>query len=105
MISRMSGTVDAETTTNDSHRSQETSMNWYREISAPEKRTLWGCFAGWALDGIDTQLFSLVIPALIATWGIGKGQAGLIGGATLVAGALGGLAAGVLSDRIGRVRA
>lgn len=80
-------------------------MNWYREISTSEKRTLWGCFAGWALDGVDTQLFSLVIPTLIATWGIGKGQAGLIGGATLVAGALGGLFAGVLSDRIGRVKA
>jgi MFS family permease len=80
-------------------------MNWYREISPTEKRTLWTCFGGWALDAVDTQAFSLVIPALIATWGIGKGQAGLIGGATLVAGALGGLVAGVLSDRFGRVRA
>jgi MFS family permease len=80
-------------------------MNWYREISPTEKRTLWTCFGGWALDAVDTQAFSLVIPALIATWGIGKGQAGLIGGATLVAGALGGLLAGVLSDRFGRVRA
>ncbi|WP_423197236.1 MULTISPECIES: MFS transporter [unclassified Cupriavidus] len=80
-------------------------MNWYREISSTEKRTLWGCFAGWALDAIDAQLFSLVIPTLIATWGIGKGQAGLIGGVTLVGGALGGLLAGVLSDRVGRVRA
>jgi MFS family permease len=80
-------------------------MNWYREISPTEKRTLWTCFGGWALDALDTQAFSLVIPALIASWGIGKGQAGLIGGATLVAGALGGLLAGVLSDRFGRVRA
>ena len=80
-------------------------MNWYRDISATEKRTLWSCFAGWALDGVDTQLFSLVIPTLLVTWGIGKGQAGLIGGATLVAGALGGLLAGMLSDRYGRVRA
>jgi len=80
-------------------------MNWYREISATEKRTLWGCFAGWALDAIDAQLFSLVIPAVIAAWGISKGQAGLIGGVTLVGGALGGLMAGVLSDRIGRVKA
>jgi MFS family permease len=80
-------------------------MNWYREISPTEKRTLWTCFGGWALDAVDTQAFSLVIPALIASWGIGKGQAGLIGGATLVAGALGGLLAGVLSDRFGRVRA
>lgn len=80
-------------------------MNWYREISPTEKRTLWGCFAGWALDAIDAQLFSLVIPTLIATWGIAKGQAGLIGAVTLVGGALGGLLAGVLSDRVGRVRA
>src|SRR5476651_1312284 len=80
-------------------------VNWYRDISATEKRTLWSCFAGWALDGVDTQLFSLVIPTLLVTWGIGKGQAGLIGGATLVAGALGGLLAGMLSDRYGRVRA
>ena len=80
-------------------------MNWYRDISAQEQRTLWGCFAGWALDGLDTQLFSLVIPTLLVSWGIAKGQAGLIGGATLVAGALGGLLAGVLSDRFGRVRA
>ena len=80
-------------------------MTWYRDISTTEKRTLWSCFAGWALDGVDTQLFSLVIPTLLVTWGIGKGQAGLIGGATLVAGALGGLLAGMLSDRYGRVRA
>ncbi|WP_429325710.1 MFS transporter [Paraburkholderia sp. GAS348] len=79
-------------------------MRWYEEISRAEKRALWSCFAGWGLDGIDTQFFSLVIPTLLATWGIGKGQAGLIGGATLVAGALGGLLAGALSDRIGRVR-
>lgn len=80
-------------------------MNWMRELSTTERRTLRGCFAGWALDGLDTQMFSLVIPALLATWGIGKGQAGLIGGATLVAGALGGLLAGVIADRYGRVRA
>ncbi|WP_321964574.1 MFS transporter [Paraburkholderia sp. J7] len=80
-------------------------MRWYRDITPLEKRTLWSCFAGWALDGVDTQVFSLVIPSLLATWGISKGQAGLIGGATLVAGALGGLLAGILADRVGRVRA
>jgi MFS family permease len=79
-------------------------MRWYAEISRAEKRALWSCFAGWGLDGVDTQLFSLVIPTLLTTWGIGKGEAGLIGGATLVAGALGGLLAGTLSDRFGRVR-
>ncbi|WP_390679401.1 MFS transporter [Burkholderia anthina] len=81
------------------------SLNWTRELSTTERRALRGCFAGWALDGLDTQMFSLVIPALLATWSIGKGQAGLIGGATLVAGALGGLLAGAIADRYGRVRA
>ncbi|WP_186036603.1 MFS transporter [Burkholderia gladioli] len=80
-------------------------MRWYRDITPVEKRTLWGCFAGWAIDAADTQIFSLVIPTLLMVWGISKAQAGLIGGATLVAGALGGLLAGVLSDRVGRVRA
>ncbi|WP_321818180.1 MULTISPECIES: MFS transporter [unclassified Paraburkholderia] len=80
-------------------------MRWYHEITPVEKRTLWSCFGGWALDAVDTQVFSLVIPSLLATWSISKGQAGLIGGATLVAGALGGLLAGILSDRVGRVRA
>ncbi|MBN3723810.1 MFS transporter [Burkholderia sp. Ac-20379] len=80
-------------------------MRWYRDITPAEKRTLWGCFAGWAVDAADTQIFSLVIPTLLTVWGISKSQAGLIGGATLVAGALGGLLAGVLSDRVGRVRA
>jgi MFS family permease len=80
-------------------------VSWYKEISPVEKRTFWGCFAGWALDGVDTQMFSLIIPTLLTTWGIGKGQAGLIGGATLVAGAVGGLLAGMISDRYGRVRA
>ncbi|MDF0505801.1 MFS transporter [Burkholderia cenocepacia] len=80
-------------------------MTWMRELSTTERRTLRGCFAGWALDGLDTQMFSLVIPALLATWSIGKEQAGLIGGATLVSGALGGLLAGAIADRYGRVRA
>ncbi|MCM2494959.1 MFS transporter [Burkholderia glumae] len=80
-------------------------MRWYRDIPPAEKRTLRACFAGWAVDAADTQIFSLVIPTLLTVWGISKGQAGLIGGATLVAGALGGLLAGMLSDRVGRVRA
>jgi MFS family permease len=80
-------------------------MSWYRDIDANQKRTLWSCFAGWAVDAADTQLFALVIPTLLATLGISKGEAGLIGGAALVAGAIGGVLGGVLSDRLGRVRA
>lgn len=80
-------------------------FQWYRHINATERKTFWTCFGGWALDAFDVQLFGLVIPALIATWHVSKGEAGLIGGITLVTSALGGWVGGALSDRYGRVRA
>jgi MFS family permease len=79
-------------------------FQWFREISGNEKRTFWACFGGWALDSLDVQMFSLVIPAIIAEWSISRTQAGLISGATLVASAIGGWVAGMLADRIGRVK-
>jgi MFS family permease len=80
-------------------------FNWYREITPRERKTFWGCFGGWALDALDVQMFSLAIPALIATFGLDKTDAGLISGITLVSSALGGWIMGAVSDRIGRVRA
>src|SRR5450830_1834342 len=77
---------------------------WYATLSKNEKRTFWSCKIGYGLDGMDTQMLSFVIPTLIATWGISKGEAGLIGTSTLLASAAGGWIAGILSDRIGRVR-
>ncbi|APA90169.1 MFS transporter (plasmid) [Paraburkholderia sprentiae WSM5005] len=79
-------------------------FKWFSEISGNERRTFWACFGGWALDSLDVQMFSLVIPAIIAEWSISRTQAGLVSGATLVASALGGWIAGMLSDRLGRVR-
>jgi len=49
-------------------------------------------------------MFTLVIPALIAAYGIDRTQAGLIGSLTLISSALGGWIAGAVSDRLGRVR-
>ena len=79
-------------------------FSWYRAISSSEKRAFWSCKVGYVLDAMDTQFLSFVIPTLIATWGITRGDAGLIGTVTLLASAVGGWAAGVLSDRIGRVK-
>ncbi|WP_077037326.1 MFS transporter [Pelomonas sp. KK5] len=79
-------------------------FTWYRQISSNERKTFWGCFAGWGLDALDVQMFTLAIPAIIAAFGIDKGQAGLISGVTLVSSALGGWIAGAVSDRFGRIR-
>ncbi len=77
---------------------------WYRDIDQQQRRTFWSCKIGYGLDGMDTQMLSFVIPTLIMLWGITTTEAGLIHTSTLVASAIGGWVAGILSDRIGRVR-
>jgi MFS family permease len=79
-------------------------FGWYRELGKPERRTLWACVGGWGLDAMDVQIYSFVVPALIATWGITRGDAGVIATAALLTSALGGWIAGAVADRIGRVR-
>lgn len=79
--------------------------SWFKEISPTERKTFWGCFGGWALDALDVQVLSLAIPALLATFGIDKTEAGLIGSVTLIASAIGGWLMGAVSDRFGRVHA
>ena len=79
-------------------------FNWYRNGTPVEHNTFWGCFAGWALDALDVQMFTLAIPAIIAAYGIDKTQAGAISSVTLISSALGGWIAGAMSDRLGRVR-
>ena len=79
-------------------------FTWYKRSTSLEQRTFWGCFAGWALDALDVQMFTLAIPAIIAAYGIDKAQAGAISSVTLISSALGGWIAGAASDRLGRVR-
>ncbi|HVJ54627.1 MAG TPA: MFS transporter [Aliidongia sp.] len=77
---------------------------WYKEMNVRERRTFWACLSGWGLDAMDTQMFALTIPTLIALWGMSKSEAGILSTAVLVMAALGGWIAGLLADRIGRVR-
>ncbi|MBD1554471.1 MFS transporter [Pseudomonas typographi] len=77
---------------------------WLNNLNTQEKQTMAACFGGWALDAFDVQIYSFVIPALIAVWGLTKADAGILGTTALLFSALGGLVGGVLSDRFGRVR-
>jgi MFS family permease len=79
-------------------------FEWYKTGSSQERKTFWACFSGWALDTYDAQMFSFLLPTLMAVWQISKGEAGILGTAALLSAALGGWAAGILSDRYGRVR-
>lgn len=79
-------------------------LKWYTELNSSEKRTYWACFSGWGLDAMDTQMYALAIPTLIALWGMSRGQAGVLGTTVLIMASLGGWIAGILADRYGRVR-
>src|SRR3954471_4344683 len=84
---------------------EDTSLTgFYRDMTAPERRTFWACFVGWALDAMDFMIYPLVIGTIIALWQVQRDTAGLAVTVTLLASAFGGWIAGYLSDRIGRVR-
>jgi MFS family permease len=77
---------------------------WLRDLNSRERRTMLACWGGWTLDGFDQQLYSYVVPTVIALWGMSTGAAGTIGTVTVVTSAFGGWFAGALADRFGRVR-
>ena len=82
----------------------QSAFGWFSELNTQERRTFGACFGGWALDAMDVQLYSFVIPALMATWSITRGQAGVLSTAALLVSAVGGWLAGWVADRFGRVR-
>src|SRR5215468_922728 len=45
-------------------------LAWFGELNAKERRTMGACFGGWALDAFDVQMYSFVIPTVIALWGL-----------------------------------
>jgi MFS transporter, AAHS family, 4-hydroxybenzoate transporter len=60
------------------------------------------CFAIAMVDGFDTLVVSFIGPALLQTWSLSPPELGRIFGAGLIGAALGGMAAGVVADRLGR---
>jgi MFS family permease len=78
--------------------------NWFTSMNVREKRTFWACFTGWALDAMDVQLYAVIMPTLIALWGMSQAQAGWLATAALLFSSLGGWLAGILADRYGRAR-
>ena len=58
------------------HSDSRTEGFWFTSMTPGETKTFWGCFAGWALDAFDVQLYSLVIPALFTLGFISIGYLG-----------------------------
>src|SRR5512136_1387653 len=77
---------------------------WLKDTSNEERKTLIAAFVGFGTNSFDYMIYPLLIPTLIAVWGMTNAQAGSIATGALVASAVGGWAAGVLADKYGRVR-
>ncbi|WP_103355405.1 MFS transporter [Amycolatopsis sp. CA-128772] len=79
-------------------------FDWFRTLGKRGRRAFAGAFGGYGLDSFDYQTLPLGLAAITAYFGISSGEAGLLGTTTLVVSAVGGVGAGMLADRIGRVR-
>jgi MFS family permease len=78
-------------------------IGWYSELTPVERRTYWACFGGYTLDSLDSTMYALLAPILIAILGITKTEIGLLATAGLIGNAVGGWIAGIVADRFGRV--
>ena len=73
-------------------------------ITRDQWKTLLAAGSGYLLDAMDVLLYVFAINTLKQEFGMSNRDAGLIGSATLVASAAGGVLCGALADRLGRTR-
>jgi MFS family permease len=79
-------------------------LGWYNDLKRDERKTWWACLGGFTLDSMDSTIYSLVMPILLSLAILTKSEAGILGSASLIGSALGGWSAGMLADRLGRIR-
>ncbi len=79
-------------------------LGWYINLNKDERKTWWACLGGFTLDSMDSTIYSLVMPILLSLAILTKSEAGILGSASLIGSALGGWSAGMLADRLGRIR-
>ncbi|MGI5401024.1 MFS transporter [Streptomyces sp. CA-135486] len=80
------------------------SFAWYRSFTPKGRRAFKGAFGGFALDAYDFQVLPLSMVAITAYFSLTKAQTGLLTTVTLLMSAVGGILAGLLIDRVGRVK-
>src|SRR5258708_30167055 len=68
-------------------------------------RALFAAQLGWMLDAMDFLLFTYALRPIQGEFRLSDGEVGLVATSALIAGGVGGILFGRLSDRIGRVRA
>src|SRR5437762_13478341 len=86
---------------------ESTLFGWWIEADLRARRAFVAASLGWMLDSFDVMLYAIVVAALIEdpALRLSLRMAGILNSVTLVAAAGGGIAFGVIADRIGRKRA
>ncbi len=77
-------------------------LGWLRDAPAPARRALLAASIGWMFDGFDIMIYSMVLTAVLADFGISKTVGGVLGSLTLLGSAAGGVLFGTIADRRGR---
>ena len=80
------------------------SIPWWREVGRREWTVLAAAGVGWALDAFDVMLYAFALGAIRDEFSLGGARAGALASVTLLAAAVGGVAAGAIADRVGRAR-
>ena len=79
-----------------------TEIPWYREITGRQWRAFWAAYLGWALDAMDSMLYSVCILAIMKEFNLNTAQGGLLAAITFLAAGFGSWIYGILADKIGR---
>jgi MFS family permease len=78
--------------------------SWWAALEEKGRRAFAAAFAGYMLDAFDLIVLTLSLTAIGTTFSVGTGATGALSTVTLSASAIGGIAGGILADRIGRAR-
>jgi MFS family permease len=73
-------------------------------ITGQQWRTLFAAQSGYMLDAMDVLLYVFALNQLKVQFGMDNAHAGFVSSVTLICSAVGGIACGVLADRVGRTR-
>jgi MFS family permease len=82
-------------------------FGWWRDADRRARHAFVAASLGWMLDSFDVMLYAIVLAALIQdpVLHLSLNMAGALGSITLLAAAGGGIAFGVIADRVGRKQA
>ena len=79
--------------------------SWWQDINAEQRKALIAATLGWVLDSMDVLLYAIVLGHLIEYFDMSFALGGFLNSLTLMSSAIGGIAFGLIADRIGRVKA